>query len=173
MDEAEFDEVVKGTRLSSKSREAARRVLVHGNKQVDAGNEYGLSKQRMTQIIDTIEQAAEKYRADKAMAPSADANALLALMDASYAVAVQDARAKLGDHIAVVRPTSDFRSTGEVVARSAYHLAQSIGRDKVLVHDAAKLDIVPSVGRVVTVQYKAGLGVVSDRTADRQQGLDR
>ena len=57
MNEQEFDNLVKETRLKSRSREAARLVYVEGMSQSDAGAATGLSPVRMSQIMAVVKKA--------------------------------------------------------------------------------------------------------------------
>jgi hypothetical protein len=51
--------------------------------------------------------------------------------------------------------------SGKIVAESALHVAQHIGRGAVVVHDLRKIDKVASVGDNLTVKFEAGRGRVS------------
>lgn len=51
---------------------------------------------------------------------------------------------------------------GKVVAVSSLHVAQEIGRGKVVIHDARALDKLPKIGDQLSVRFKDGRGVVND-----------
>jgi hypothetical protein len=51
---------------------------------------------------------------------------------------------------------------GPIVAVSARHVAQDIGRKKVVIHDVQSLDKVPAVGDRLNIRVKEGRGVVTD-----------
>lgn len=169
MDNQEFNELVGGTRLSKTSREAARLVFVHNKSQVDAAEEMGLSRQRMNQIVNTVRKVEqEKQQADTVAV--VEGKTLLAVLDASYAFAVKAAREQLGDDVSIQNPAENARTVGPVLHRTDFHLVQSLGRDTVAVHELAKLDRVPVVGRNVAIQYQAGKGLVVDREQEKHRG---
>ena len=55
-----FDRVAADTRMGDQAREMARAVLVDGRAQVDVATEYGMSKQRVSGAVATIERAYKK-----------------------------------------------------------------------------------------------------------------
>lgn len=173
MNDQEFNELVSGTRLSRESREAARLVFVGNNgnplSQTEAAAAMGISKQRMNQIVNTIRRV-EEERKQVSLATQSDGMALLAVLDASYAFAVKAAREQLGDEIRIQSPADGSRMVGPVLSRTDFHLVQSLGRDSVAIHELAKLDRVPPLGRNVAIQYQNGKGVVIDRDLDRHRG---
>jgi hypothetical protein len=173
MTEQEFLDVVRVTRLTSNSREAARLHLVEKIPQKDAASEAGISKQRMTQILKVIENAQTKIRPQPehvtaALTTPTGINHVIAL-SASYAVAVQQARASFGDDTNIHVPDNSSNSSflGDVVGRTDFHLVQSMGRGTVTIHELARLDRVPALGKTVAIEYTQGRGVVAER--DRSQ----
>lgn len=179
MTEQEFLAVVQSTRLTSNSREAARLHLVEKMSQKDAASEAGVSKQRMTQILKVIENAQAKAQpshehATPAVAVPTGLNHVIAL-SASYAVAVQNARAAFGDDADIQVPdaTTNTSMLGEVIARTDFHLVQSMGRGSVAVHELARLDRVPAVGKMVVIDYRQGRGVVAERDRSQEQARSR
>lgn len=167
MTDQEFNELVRGTRLSSISREAARLVFVEGRKQVEAAAEMGLSKVRMNQIYKTVERL-EQEREQRKAPP--DSQGLVAAVEASYAFAVKAAREQLGDEVRIQTPGDAARTVGPIVARTDFHLVQSLGKETVAIHELAKLERVPPLGRNVAIQYEQGRGAVIDRSQERQRG---
>lgn len=171
MNDQEFNELVSGTRLSRESREAARLVFVGNDplSQTEAAAAMGISKQRMNQIVNTIRRV-EQERQQLSSATQGDGTVLLAVLDASYAFAVKAAREQLGDEIRIQSPTDGGRMVGTVLSRTDFHLVQSLGRDSVAIHELAKLDRVPPLGRNVAIQYQNGKGAVVDREPDKHRG---
>lgn len=167
MNDQEFNELVRVTRLSSISREAARLVFVEGRKQIEAAAEMGLSKVRMNQIYKTVERLVQER---EQRATGADSQGLVAAVEASYAFAVKAAREQLGDEVRIQTPGDTGRAVGPVLARTDFHLVQSLGRETVAIHELAKLERVPAVGRNVAIQYEQGRGEVVDRSQERQRG---
>lgn len=166
MKDEDFVELVKNTRLSKASRDAARLVFVDGLSQTEAGATCNLSKQRMSAIV-AIVRRAEQDRQVHGAAVGGGSD-LVAALDASYAFAVKAARDELGDQVRIGTPAEAARMVGPVIARMDFHLVQSLGRDSVVIHELAKLDRVPAVGKSVAIQYEGGRGVVVDR--GRQRG---
>jgi hypothetical protein len=56
-----FDRVAADTRLGDQAREMARAVLVDGRAQVDVAAEHGMTKQRVSLAVGTIERAYKKF----------------------------------------------------------------------------------------------------------------
>ncbi|CAJ0902747.1 hypothetical protein R20233_04826 [Ralstonia sp. LMG 32965] len=56
-----FDRVAAGTRLGDQARDMARAVLVDGRAQVDVATEHGMTKQRVSLAVATIERAYKKF----------------------------------------------------------------------------------------------------------------
>ena len=165
MKEDDFLDLVKDTRLSKASREAARLVFVDGLSQAEAGVQCGQSKQRMSAIVATVRRVEQERQSQST---SISGNELVAAVDASYAFAVKAARDELGDQVRIGSPSEQVRTVGPIIARTDFHLVQSLGRDSVMVHELAKLDRVPTVGQSVAIQYDSGRGMVVDR--ERQRG---
>ena len=55
-----FDRVAADTRMGEQAREMARAVLVDGRAQVDVATEHGMTKQRVSGAVATIERAYKK-----------------------------------------------------------------------------------------------------------------
>jgi predicted DNA-binding protein (UPF0251 family) len=159
--EEDFMELVKNTRLSRTSRDAARLVLVEGLSQTEAATSCNLSKQRINAIVGTVR------RAERQALGVAGSNALVAAIEASYAFAVKAARDELGDQVRIETPAETTRTVGPVIARTDFHLVQLLGRDSVVIHELAKLDQVPAIGKSAKIQYEGGRGVVIDREQQR------
>lgn len=162
MDEKEFERYVQQTRLSRDSREAARLVFVAGKSQVEAADIMEMSKQRVNQIVKTVErvQEQEKHAAQHA----------LEVVNASYAVAVKNALEMYGDGIRMQAPDEGKNFVGPVTIRTDFHLVQSLGKDTIVVHDIAKLDRVPPTEKTVSISYRDGRGAVEDRSQLKERG---
>lgn len=175
MNDEEFSDLIRHTKLSAKSRQAARLVFVEDMQQVAAADEVGISKQRMSQIVNVVRSVEERLREEAELArlrqgQGLSANLSVAAIDASYAMAVKSAREAHGDDAQILSPNQNGKSVGEVLARTEFHLVQSVGRDAVVIHDLAKLDRVPLNGRNVSISYADGRGVVADRGRDSVRG---
>lgn len=70
------------------------------------------------------------------------------------------ARAALGENSVVAFPKDDRRYVGPVIANTAEHSVQNVGRSTAIAHDLAKLDRVPPVGKLAKIVYEGGRGMV-------------
>ncbi|MBN3815184.1 hypothetical protein G3N57_00550 [Paraburkholderia sp. Se-20369] len=175
MTEQDFADLVRDTKLNQTNREAARLVLVENMKAIDAAEASGISKQRLSQIL-TVVRTAEEKRNEAALLEQARRSGpasisdSISVVEASYAVAVKTARDLYGDDTLIQTPNPNGRAVGEIVGRTDFHAVQAVGRSAVVIHDLAKLDRAPAVGRSVTIDYSKGMGVVSDRAQTRDRG---
>lgn len=175
MNEQEFADIVRDTKLNQANRDAARLVLVENMKPIDAAAASGISKQRLSQIL-TVIRTAEDKRNEAALLDQAKRGIpatisdSVAAVEASYAVAVKTARDLHGDDTLIQTPNPNGRAVGEIVGRTDFHVVQAVGRSAVVIHDLAKLDRAPAVGRNVAIDYSKGMGVVSDRAKTQDRG---
>lgn len=176
MSEQDFLAVAKETRLFDRNREAARLHFVEDMKKTEVALEVGISKSRMTQIVQSFEAAQEKVlekaRSERGAQPQVGINHVLAV-NGSYAVAVHEARDKFGDEAEIRNPRDGESHIGEVIARTDFHLVQSKGRGTVVIHELAKLDRVPAIGKSVTIEYKNERASVIDRVKEKERELAR
>ncbi|CAM3732679.1 hypothetical protein [Roseateles saccharophilus] len=56
----------------------------------------------------------------------------------------------------------DHAYHGPIVAVTARHVAQDIGRRRIVIHEGRSLDAVPALGSRVEVKFKGGRGTVSE-----------
>lgn len=70
------------------------------------------------------------------------------------------ARAALGENSVVEFPKNNRRYVGPVIANTADHSVQDVGRSTAVAHDLAKLDRVPAVGQKARIVYEDGRGTV-------------
>ena len=178
MNEQQFLEIAQQTRLSAVNREAARLHFVEGIAKGDAAAEVGISKQRMSQIVKVIESAQERGSEVDRLGMAGRSHEATGLnyvlaVNASYAVAVKAARDKFGDDANIQIPAANGASLGEVIGRTDFHLVQSNGRGSVTIHELAKLDRVPALGKTVLIEYSAGRGLVGERGREVNRGLVR
>lgn len=70
---------------------------------------------------------------------------------------------KVGYEIPTHSQTQTSRDyLGPVVAATAMHIAQDIGRRQIVIHDVRSLDKLPSVGDRLNIRFKDGRGAVTD-----------
>lgn len=176
MSEQDFLAIAAATRLTDRNREAARLHFVEDMKKTAAALEVGISKQRMSQVVQSFETAQEKMlekaRTERSASPQLGINHVLAI-NGSYAVAVREARGQFGDDAEIRAPRDGEQHVGDVVARTDFHLVQSKGRGTVVIHELAKLDRVPHVGKTVAIEYTNDRATVKDRAKDKERELAR
>jgi hypothetical protein len=68
---------------------------------------------------------------------------------------------------------ADRQYMGPIVAKSALHVAQDIGRRQIVIHDVRNLDKAPSVGDRMNIQFKDGRGVATDMVKAPERGMGR
>lgn len=81
--------------------------------------------------------------------------------------------AKLGIQDIADQATDKRAYTGKVVAGSALHVAQDMGRGVVMIHDKRDLDKLPNIGDTFSVKYDQGKGKVADLVRDPSKGIGR
>ncbi|MFA6015942.1 MAG: TrfB-related DNA-binding protein [Candidatus Paceibacterota bacterium] len=152
MKEAEFREVVAKTRLGDKSREAARRVLVDGERQADVCRDMGVVPAQLSRSLSVLEREAEKLneQANKVHGLS------FARLDLSRAEAVKEIRDILGDEVLVRNPPENGLCAGKILVKTEFHLVQDLLKGQVMVHELAKLDMVPKLGESCQLKYEDG-----------------
>lgn len=152
MKEAEFLEAVGKTRLGEKNREAARRVLVDGERQADVCRELGVLPQQLSRAVGVLEREAEKL--------SEQANKVHGMgftrLDLSRAEAVKEVRDLLGDEILVRNPPENGLFAGTILVKTEFHLVQYLLKGQVMVHELAKLDLVPKLKETCQFKYRNG-----------------
>lgn len=80
--------------------------------------------------------------------------------DMSYQLAYKNASA---DYLMASKANEQKgRYIGPVMAETAFHVVQDIGRQTAVIHDKRNLDKVPSLGTALTVNYADGRGTVVD-----------
>lgn len=166
MNEDRFNELVEKTRLSEKTRELAKRIFVEGLSQPEAVIVSGLTKQRVNSIVDTIRKLEQE---DQALALGSKHADPVAVIEASYAFAVKAARDQYGADVNIKRAPENFKLTGPIIFNTDFHTVQFLGRDSVVVHELAKLDRVPGVGKSVSIEYRGGIGQVTERGKGPQE----
>ena len=169
MEEQDFWAAVDRTNLTAENREAARLVLVDGLKQAQVVDLTGKTKQRISAIVGTVERAHAEVVAEHEANTVTEVDAL----NASYALCVKGARETLGEG-AVVRPaTDDGKYVGKIIARTSLHIAQETGRGTAVIHDLAKLDVVPSLNQSVSIDLRKGFGQVQSVKQAEKGGVER
>lgn len=152
MNENTFNQVASHTRLSAKQLEAAKLVLVDGKRPGEAAEIVGTIVQQVSRTTKKLLEVESELQAAGKL-QSTQHHALEKAWDASYTLAVQQAREKCGEGCLVSVAEANRQYVGEVVTKSDMHIVQSVGRDQLVIHETAKLERVPSLGAVIDVRY--------------------
>jgi hypothetical protein len=81
-------------------------------------------------------------------------------------------KALIGEH-GVLEPAHDNkRYVGTVIANTAAHSVQNLGKSIAVAHELAKLDVVPAVGKSARIIYEGRRGKVMAQE-ERQNSLQR
>lgn len=165
----EFNSLVSQTRLSAENRNAAKAVLVDGRARPEVENELGISRQRLHQIIQTIERVQEQ---NEKLLPSVDV--VERKISTSLELIAQDVRSNLGEKIILkeVEPASSKTYLGKIISRTDFHIAQDVGRGEVVIHSLGRLEEIPNVGKNVQLSYQNGRASVKEKSLEKQ-GLSR
>lgn len=85
-------------------------------------------------------------------------------LEADHVIAVAAAKAKLDDPKVKDAFTRDeTRTTGEILAVTGHYVVQQTAKDKAVIHEKVAMSQEPEVGKVQSVFYKKGLGLVQER----------
>lgn len=170
MKESEFNEAAAKTKLSKGNREAARRVLVGGERQVDVRDDTGVLLSVLGRAIAVLEREAAKIREQAAK----DHGMVVSGIEASRAVAVKEIRDLLGEQILVRNAPENGLCAGKVLVKTDYHVVQDLLKGQVMVHELAKLDRVPEIGKVCHLRYEGGFGrtLVQSKTRELDKGRE-
>lgn len=88
-------------------------------------------------------------------------------------VAVEAAKASIGESVTVTDPRDNQRYVGPVVANAGLHAVQDVGRQTAVAHPIAKLDRVPAVGATARIEYEQGRGKVMETAPARDRANER
>lgn len=80
-------------------------------------------------------------------------------------IAVEAAKASIGETVTVMEPRDNQRYVGPVVANVGLHAVQDVGHQTAVAHPIAKLDRVPAVGATARIEYAQGCGKVLETPA--------
>lgn len=165
MNEDEFNQLVCKTRLSAKSKEAARMVLVDGKRQVEVCQETEILPSQLSRVLAVLDR---ENQSQKALSPqSISSENVLAVSRAEAVKAVRDIR---GEDILVKNAPENGQAIGKVLLKTSYHLVQELGRDEVMIHELSKIDRLPTVGSSVELVYKNGFAEARQRQLQKERG---
>lgn len=142
--DTDFQRAVSNTKLSERTIEACRDVLVNGMSGVDAGIKYSIFPAQISRAIKGIrETGIEMPKLVKSMTKS-----VLAMK--SYAI--QEAKVEFPsfDVVSDVEPEKVY--LGPIVMKTPGYVVQRSGRS-LIVHDIGKLKQSPGMGNVLEIEY--------------------
>ncbi|WP_434716375.1 KfrB domain-containing protein [Paraburkholderia sp. A3RO-2L] len=172
MDAKTFEDVVGGKRFAPSSIEAARMVLVDGIRPGEAAAKTGALPAHVSRTTKKIVEAEREWRANKLMTSSVDA--VEKSLSASYTLAVQTARERMGAEATVLRAAEPgMEYVGTSVAQTDMHLVQNLGRGQLVIHELAKLERVPNLGAELAIRYPREPfrpALVSEQTRTQSRG---
>ena len=88
-------------------------------------------------------------------------------------VAVEAAKASIGEAVKVTDPRDNQRYVGPVVANAGLHAVQDVGRLTAVAHPIDKLDRMPVVGATARIEYEQGRGKVMEAPARQTRTNER
>lgn len=161
MNEIEFNQIAGRTRLSTKSREAARLVLVEGKRQVDVCQEVGIVASQLSRALAGISRESESHKSEQVESDNP--------LAVSRSVAAKMARDRLGEGISVRYAKENGLSIGVVLFKTEFHLVQDLGRNEVMIHELSKIVRLPQDGSSVELVYKNGIAESKQRNLEKQR----
>jgi hypothetical protein len=171
MDAKTFDQVVKNTRHAPASIEAARLVLVDGVRPSEAAAKTGALPAHVSRTTRNILEAERKQRAASGLTP--ELVTVEKSLNASYTLAVQTAREKMGQGTVLSAAEPGHQYIGTSIAQTDMHLVQDVGRGQLVIHELAKLERVPVLGASLDIRYGRELmrpALVSERERTNSRG---
>lgn len=166
--EADFQRVALSTKLSQRSVEACRSVLVDGLSGVQAAALHKVFPAQISRSLGTLrERHGEMVRSAEAFK---DDTAVLRF------TAGQVAKSMLGDSLVVEDAQPGKQYDGPVVANIHGFLVQKVGRNGII-HDLGDLDRLPSLNTPLTIVYpndtRKGTIVQPEHQQTKAKELDR
>ena len=169
---SEFDHVASTTRLSDRTLDACRDVLVHGLSGVDAAEKNNILPAQISRGVSTLRERYIEYVA----ALEKQQKAKDTLRAAVKSSVIKYARDLAGEKLVVRDAAMGSEYEGEVLVKEEGFLVQKTGRSAVI-HDLGNLVRVPNVGSYIVIAYpeKEGMGKVriTDETSLAQGGRAR
>lgn len=164
----EFERVASTTRISARTLEACRDVLVHGIPGTEVASKHQMFQAQISRALTTLREA-RFGQVDQILMD----NPSLARH-----MAVEIAKGVLGPAVSVSPAEPGKSYAGKVVVSTVGYVVQKVGRSAVL-HDKSALAVVPEQGAAVEISYgpdKTGAASVNEVQAparEQSTGLDR
>lgn len=162
--EEEFNRVAPNTRLSTRTLNACRAVLVDGRPGKEVSEDLKIVHPQISRGIRVLEKAAAEL--------SEAAKIIGTTQETLKAYAVQEARLSLGEGVAVRDAQPGGVYEGPPVLKTPGFLVQKVGRDAVI-HDLGKLEYSPNMNawRLEVIYPKDGrLASVAEKQPEQSRG---
>lgn len=155
-----FDQVLRQqTRLSERTLEAARAVLVDGATQSHAAREMGMQRQAVQRGVARVLEVAEAIGLPVMTGLQMVSPLLVQQVEraanASRVAVINSAREAFGDGVEIQDARPGCKYEGRVELRTPQHIIQNTGPASFVVHDLTKLERVPQIGAglIATIRY--------------------
>lgn len=142
--DAELDRYALGTKITERTLDACRDVLVNQMSGVDAASKWKLFPGQVSRAISTLE--AKKDEMVKSAQELQDAAALL-----KY-TAIEVAKQMVGPSLTVKDPVSGKSYEGPIIVSTHGFAVQRVGRSAVI-HDLGMLDQIPVAKAATSIPY--------------------
>lgn len=160
--DTDFQRVVNSTKLSNRTIEACRDVLVNGMSGVDAADKHSVFPGQISRALKAIrEQSVNTTDFVKSMIDSTDA---------MKAYAISEAKVEF-PALEVVNIELDKTYSGPIVMKTPGYVVQRDGRSLV-VHDIGKLERSPGMNNDLDITYPEGGGKASVVDNVKDKGVD-
>ncbi|WP_445267842.1 KfrB domain-containing protein [Trinickia mobilis] len=171
-----FDRLAKDTKMSPKSLEAARLVMVDGMRPGEAAAKLGLLLPQVSRSTKTLYEKERELRESGQLA-SPETETVERNLNASYTLAVQRAREQAGEETVLSAAEPNKSYLGTAIARTDMHVVQDLGRGQLVIHELAKLQRVPVIGSMFDIKYSEDLRrpalVVEQVRSHKRGGISR
>jgi hypothetical protein len=144
--EFEFQRVALGTRLSDKTLEACRDVLIEGMSGVEVATKHKLFPAQISRSIGTLR--------DKQREMLVSADALMEGVARMKYTVEQLAKDAMGSKFNVTEAEPGKSYEGPILTGAHGFFVQQVGRSGIL-HDSGRLDKIPPHGLLLVIKYPA------------------
>lgn len=148
--EDEFRRAALGTRISERTLEACKDVLIEGMSGIDAADKHRIFASAISRAVTTLREKHSHIVEFAAVSEKAD--------EMLQYAATKVAKARLGDDFecTVAEPGQTYE--GQVIAQSKGYIVQKVGRSGVL-HDVARFSELPPFNRNLQIAYDQAGGL--------------
>ena len=162
--DTDFQRAANSTKLSDRTIEACRDVLVNGLSGIEAGDKHNVVPAQISRALKTIR--------DQAINTSDFVKNMIDSTDAMKAYAISEAKVEF-PALEVVDIKLDKTYSGPIVMKTPGYVVQRDGRTLVA-HDIGKLERSPSMSNELHITYPkdGGKAAVVDVVKDLDKGVD-